>query len=132
MFLATLKAGHCRRLAEDSGTAAVTFGAVEPYSPQTACRAERLGIVTRVPLSVSKCLFLNSLSVRVIVSRVEPIHSAICSWVNAILICAASAVGVSLEDQFRNNRATFSFTLVDRPTVRNCSQHGRIAYSAVW
>jgi endogenous inhibitor of DNA gyrase (YacG/DUF329 family) len=55
------------------------FAIFRRQSPQTACKAERLGIVTVVPLSVTKCLFLNSLNVRVIVSRVEPIHSAICS-----------------------------------------------------
>ena len=79
-------------------------------------------MVTVAPLNVIRCLFLNSLRVRVIVSRVEPTHSAICSWVNAILIWAPSEVCASSEDQSRNKRATFSSALVDRPTVRNCSQ----------
>jgi hypothetical protein len=55
-------------------------------SPLIAIRAERSGIMTVVPLRVTRCLCLKSLSVRVTVSRVDPKHAAICSCVKGTLI----------------------------------------------
>jgi len=92
------------------------------YSPLIAIRAERSGIMTVVPLSVTRCLFLKSLSVRVIVSRVDHKHAAICSWVNGTLIWFASVVCCSPADQCRKRRASFSWAVVERPMVRSCSQ----------
>ena len=91
-------------------------------SPLIAMSAARLGIITVVPWSITRCLLLNSLNVRVTVSRVDPTHSAICSCVNGILIFAGCEVCFSSDDQCKNNRAIFSCALVDKATVRNCSQ----------
>lgn len=51
----------------------------QDHDPPIASRAARLGIIMVAPFKVTRCLLLNSLSVRVTVSRVEPTHSAICS-----------------------------------------------------
>ena len=119
------------KLNRPCGTQTEVFRSLSSQSPQTACRADRLGIVTVVPLSVTRCLFLNSLSVRVIVSRVEPTHSAICSWVKGTLICAASDVFGSSEDQFRNALPLSHVRSWIGPPYAAARRRGRIENSAV-
>lgn len=95
-----------------------TFFADFFYIPPMPSSAARSEMVSVEPCRMTRCLFLNLLSVRVKVSRVVPTNSAISSCVRGSLICIPVLVCFPWADQSSSRRATFSGAEADRPTVR--------------